>query len=486
MNPYSKHSIPCRSRLHHVCISLLAALALSGCLGEETRLSPPASKEVLLSLRLPGISSPAATRALTEANENHVAEVDVLVFDHSDGTFLYSAPAFEAPNETPEEDGATYTFSVRLLPTTDKIDLWVITNARSQVASCAAIMPGATKAAVSSSLVATEEGGATQISSTVAAPVPIPMWGAINSRTVSEDEGLGADSHVDLTRMVARIDVTVGEEARADFTLEEVRFYNRSTSGQIVPSETAFSGNYVSVPSLPATLSVAETPQVCAELTTPGIALEGVLYAFEAEKGNGYGAGTAEEYAGEPCLILQGTYAGHTQCYYRVDFAETQDGDGNILPAPVYLHLLRNYWYEVMIQQVKGPGFPTPEEALRSRPANLTTHVTGWTEEVKEVVLDGEYVLSVDCDSVRFGVAGGTKKFHIYTDAPGGWTVTTPLPDWLTTSAGPLSGSPGETEVSLTAVGSEPGGRSFALTVTAGRLSKTIHLWQIGVIKAPD
>jgi hypothetical protein len=478
MNPYSKHSIPCRSRLPHVCISFLAALALSGCLGEETRLSPPASKEVLLSLRLPGISSPAATRALTEADENHVAEVDVLVFDHSDGTYRYSAPAFEA-SKTSEGDGATYTFSVRLLPTTDKIDLWVITNARSLVASCAAIIPGATKAAISASLVATEQDGATQYHFAA----PIPMWGAINGRTVSEADGLGADSRVDLTRMVARIDVVVGEEARADFTLEEVRFYNRSTSGRIVPDETAFSGHYVSAPSLPAT-TPATIPQPYATLTTPGIALEGVLYAFEAAKGKGYGGADPQDYAGEPCLILQGTYAGHTQCYYRVDFAETQDADGNILPAPVYLHLLRNYWYEVEIQQVNGPGLPTPEEALTSRPANLTTRVTGWTEEVKEVALDGEYLLLVDGHSLRFPAAGGTETLRIYTDAPG-WTVATPpLPGWLTLS--PETGTSGETEAMLTVFANSTGvARSFDLTVTAGRLDRrlagTVHIEQPAV-----
>jgi hypothetical protein len=466
-------------------------------MGEEREVPNPyqagGDNEVVLSLRLPGSSS-LATRTLLPADEYQVKEVDVLVFHNN--SYLYTSTGYELTDGDPSgEPGyvvAVKNFTVRLRPAEgneNKVDLWVLANARSMLGRIT-IEAGKTKAQIAAELQATETDGVTQATDAITATA-IPMWGAINGVNVTQESGLGGNNKVNLIRMVAKIDVEVA--AGNNFQLQEVHFYNRNIKGRIVPGTisastwTAPSGIYVTVPSLPGgTLTATDNPKSYLSMTTLDISIKNTIYAFEAEKGTGYDANL--NYKDEPCLVIGGSYNGGLTTYYRVDFVKL-NADGSV---NTYLDILRNYHYAVTIQSVSGPGLPSEEEALISRPVYMTADVIPWNmSDMSHVVIDGQYMLSVSRDSIAFCQDGGIEAINVFTDWEEGWKIDTkatspPFPSWLTIKEpAPVSdmvnGTKGQKVplvMEATAL-SSPGNREGEFYITAGRLKKLIKVEQV-------
>jgi hypothetical protein len=432
--------------------------------------------EVVLSLRLPG-SSPA-TRALTQAQENQVSEVDVLVFDGSD-QYLYSSTGYAFSNGSTSETNvaAVRNFTVRLRPTTNPVDLWVIANAHAKLGSIAV---GTSKTTLTASLEATESDFGMTPGDVFK---PFPMWGTLENVTISSS-GLSPNNPVNLTRMVAKINVSLTTLAQSTFTLTSVRLYNRQEKGRIVPddnghwTDTPSAGPYATAPSLPS--PTAKTAGSHRDFVpTSASAVIDTIYTFEAEKGVAY----TSTYEQNTCLVVGGKYNGSSQSsYYRIDFVDASKNA---------LHLLRNHRYDVEIQSVSGPGFPTQEDALNARPINITANVIDWNESGMDVVvMDGQYMLSVSRDSVNVDAAGGTETINIRTDYKDGWTID-PLSvdvDWLHLQA-PLSGAKDQTVTLTMQVDAMPIGQYYRIghfIIRAGRLEMTIKVTQINLALVYD
>jgi hypothetical protein len=412
----------------HSVLSLVVVLLstlLYSCTNEESDGNVPSPQqqveednEVILSLRLPG-SSPA-TR-LTNTEENTVSEVDVLVFNE-DGNYLYSRQAYSV-----RVDDDTYDFAVRLLMTEEgeTVDLWVFANAHEILTHTPAA--GTTKADVAAALLAGETTyNVTQIPPIVGDPVLIPMWGTIDAVSIPIT---GGRNKVDLTRMVAKIDVAVKSTIDEDkFKLTNVYFYNRNSQGCVVPgtiADSEWSAPTATSLSLPAD-PVKKTGEAYAYTTVTDNAIKNTIYAFEADGGTGY---TGQTYTTDPCLIIGGTYKGGAETYYRVNFAKIKDNE------EIYLDILRNHHYDIEIQDVTGAGFNTQAEALQSLPVNMIAQVVEWDEMgMTDITFDGQYELAVDRDSVTFVKSGNAQTVYVRTSWVEGWSVDTQagnLPSWL-------------------------------------------------------
>jgi hypothetical protein len=434
--------------------------------------------EVVLSLRLPG-SSPA-TRALTQAQENQVSEVDVLVFDGSD-QYLYSSTGYAFSNGTSSETNvaAVRNFTVRLRPTTSPVDLWVIANAHAKLGSIAV---GTAKTTLAASLEATESDFGMTPGDVF---TPFPMWGTLENVTISTS-GLSPNNPVNLTRMVAKINVSLKNTIpQSTFTLTSVHLYNRQTKGRIVPDEgnghwtyAPAAGPYATDPSLPS--PTAKTAGSHRDfLPTSATAVIDTIYTFEAEKGVAY----TSTYEQNTCLVVGGKYNASIQTsYYRIDFVDELEAS---------LDLLRNHRYDVEIQSVSGPGFPTQEDALNARPVNITANVIEWNESGMDVVvMDGQYMLSVSRDSINASEDGGTETINIRTDYKDGWTIDPLSVDvtWLHLQA-PLSGAKDQTVTLTMQVDAMPIGQYYRIghfIIKAGRLEMTIKVTQINLALVYD
>jgi hypothetical protein len=178
--------------------------------------------------------------------------------------------------------------------------------------------------------------------------------------------------------------------------------------------------------------------------------------------------------------VIGGFYNGSaTETFYRVDFV----GAGN-----VYMPLLRNHSYNVEIQEVKAPGYPSAEDAYNAKPVNIVVEITAWNDgDLKESTFNGQYEISVDKSALQFHAEGAPKSLLVYTDYPGGWTVEEAgLPSWLTVTVpapagGVASGAAGAT-TTLT-LEADPTGtlpRSGEFYIVAGNLRKKITVTQGG------
>jgi hypothetical protein len=488
-------------------LALIVSALLYSCTNEEGGGIVPAPQQIedsdmALSLRLNG--SRPSTR-LGEADENKVSEVDVLVFDHTTGKYLYAAAAYriDAPQITASEYKYPFAVRLRMLESeTERVDLWVVANAHALLnkMTLGSTPADSTKATVAAKLLANEtDDKVTQLP--VTDPITlIPMWGKIDN--VSIPLSGATPPEVELTRMVAKIDVAVAMSVpTTTFTLTSVSFYNRNTSGRVVPGAITNSGATWSAPTAIPTYSLPASPGKATGVaheynTVTSNAIVNTIYAFEAEGGDGYTSTDGIPYDQDPCLVIGGKFNGSTQdTYYRVNFVEIDDN------TETYLDILRNHHYEVKIESVTGAGFATKEEALKSLPVNMVAVVTPWDEiGMGDITFDGQYMLSVDRDSVTIYQATlygdpGEQTIQVYTDWEEGWAVDTcatepAFPKWLKiTSPAPAvndSIKGGKDNIiplvmNAAKLPEAVSSRNGSFYITAGRMRKLIKVAQVDV-----
>ncbi|MDR1274557.1 MAG: hypothetical protein LBK12_08405 [Odoribacteraceae bacterium] len=451
--------------------------------GEEGRL-------VTLSLAIPG--SPVS-RGLDDPAENAVTTIDVLLFT-ADGNdrFRYRALATSITGASSQKE-----FTVKLPEETWNVV--VLANARGALAASpeASLLVPSTLAPGSTVTRATILGGlvqqltATGNKWTDESFPGIPMWGyrdnlAINAST------LNPAASIDLTRAIARVDVSVKDDAtlRDKFYLSSARLYNYNRAGSLSPAAYTGAGSNVGgyngaqwngskaiAPNLPGLtpLKVENSPLVYDIPTGKKHEYKQEIYTFEAA------AGTANTVT-NTCLVLGGYYkadAGSAAVltYYRVEFVNSSGQTDEYLP------LLRNHNYSVTIQAVNGEGYPTPEGAYNNKPSCIVVNVVDWNDGgLNETDFTGQHYLSVDKSELVYYAGGGEKSLKALTDYPGGWTLdlnglswltaVSPLPPvglvgqqvTLTLAAAPLSGSPG---------------REGYIYLVAGNLKKRITVRQL-------
>jgi hypothetical protein len=488
MNTYKAPAKALQDGLHILCMGIFLSLILffPSCTNEEgedtARPVLTGESEVVLSLRLPGASSPA-TRSVEEY-EDLVSSVDVLVFD-DDGGYLYTAAAYDiTPGTTPDPPSpiaAVKNFGVKLKQTGsgETVDLWVVANAH----YLPGIEEGTSKADVAKLLVVDFNDNTDE----VALELLLPMWGTLTNVEILNSSTLGGNNTVNLIRMFARIDVAVASSV-TNFELTCVWYCNFNRIGRIVPGAISNDGTWTAPPNLTYVTEPSLLPDMpkmpFQEFTNvTDNAITAMIYPLETEKGDGYDGTDDVPYEEEPCLLIAGRYGGSmTESWYRVDFVQTKDNELQ------YLDILRNHLYVVSITNVSGPGLSgvlEMDDLLAPRPVNITANTAVWDiSDMKYVVIDDRYMLSVSCDSVVFTQNGMTKDIQVYTDCETGWAIdqNDPIPDWITAHTDPLSEIiSGEkkimTTLSLTATSFEYG-RVGYFTITAGGLTQQIKVIQ--------
>ncbi|MDR0544101.1 MAG: FimB/Mfa2 family fimbrial subunit, partial [Odoribacteraceae bacterium] len=186
------------------------------------------------------LSTPAPpTRSLPgSVNENKVAEVDVLLFTKDNDQLYYRAPATGAAitdvNPSPYSDK---TFTVRLpinpLNGSNPIPykMVIIANARSSFVGYtpnSIISSGPTRETLLNGLASTAAAASKKLA------YPFPMWGEYASDLTITETSTPGTLGVDLTRAVARIDVSLDGDV-VNFALDSVLLYNYRDAGHVAP-----------------------------------------------------------------------------------------------------------------------------------------------------------------------------------------------------------------------------------------------------------
>lgn len=474
-----------------------ALLAVS-CVLDEKEVGVTPTQEIAtvrFTLSVPGVATPrpTVTRSLTDAQEDAVSSVDVLVF-HTSGD--HSGKLFRREKGT-HISGTT--FEVKLPEGT--YDLVVLGNATAIVdAAGASLVPQTTlKAAAVAALTHANAGGYWTATT-------IPMWGYKDGVVVDETTSLTGGDAIDMHRMVAKVEVQVAAAAAGtgndNFELTSVRLYNYNTKGRLAPDAANFNptGGIVNAgkgiataPTIPAdrgAVTGGSNPLVFT--STHGVlpsSFTNTIYTYEAARG------TALTLEDNPCLVVGGSYQGGTETFYRVDFVQRTGS------TDTYLDLLRNHRYTVQINSVTGGGHPDPEEAFNSRSFNIEALVMAWEEGgMTGIAFDGTNYLAVSQDSFEFtreerGATDDDNTLTIKTNcatwtaaAYGSATVgtTTPVPNdgtsgqpWLRISPAGGTGAATPTDIVLTLDANESGAeRTAYVHVKAGRLTYVVEVVQ--------
>ncbi|MDR1676077.1 MAG: FimB/Mfa2 family fimbrial subunit, partial [Tannerella sp.] len=388
-------------------------LPLTACISDEQAIvdDRPVEREARVSFSLMLPSRQMQTRAaLSEADENAIHTVRLLMFKEANGLLTY---CFGVNGNNIREGLSMQTISFDVQIPTGTYDVVVLANAQTIIDN-SNITLGDAKEDVLGALV---EIGAGKWNGRA-----IPMWGRTDRLTVSTTAGLSNNSDIEMIRMVAKIDVEIASSAAGDFTLTDIRLYNYSSQGALVPDLTSWpAGNLAVAPTQPSVAGgygTVSTPLVFDAgdgLTTTGC--ERIIYAFEAP------AGSEATPAGNTCLVIGGSYRGGATTYYKVDFAGREN------EQPVFLPLLRNSYYLIKVVAVSNSGYASPATALSLPSANMNTLLLQWTEKgMNNVVFDGKYMLGVSASRVTlpgdaYSVAGTDNKLTILSTVPAGWEI---------------------------------------------------------------
>lgn len=491
------------NKLLYVLTLLLLSRLLCCCIDErasEGVADTDKLKEVTFSVKVPGKSS-SKTYALAEGDENEVSSIAILLFD-GNGNYTYR-PIYSNAITTDTSDSKIKTFTIQAPEGT--YDMVILANARTSLNNALgnSINSGDPKALVLSQLLLLNSGKWNAVPGS-AGYVPIPMWGEIQGVVISGS--MPANKRVSLTRMVCKIDLSLTTSAaKSKFNLESVRLYNYNDRGQVVPQAANWNSatHVATAPSIPTSAQKPSNPAgspllfdgtaITKDPTAPsrGVACLNEIYTFEAT------AGSSSALSSNTCLVVGGVYAGDSQAtYYRVDLVNTTNTETGA--TVTYLPLLRNHQYMMSIIDVKGSGFPTPEDAFNSRPINIVATVVEWNEAlITDIAFDEQYLLGVSAGEFIFSreartAADDDNTLFVTTDYPTGWrvqkiidtegndvnSVTNTSSGWLSlSSTSGASGATVSTRLHLTENStSQP--RTAFIHLIAGRLSYIVKVQQ--------
>lgn len=205
---------------------------------------------------------------------------------------------------------------------------------------------------------------------------------AINTNTVK-------DLTIPLKFAYARVDVSVKEEIKDQFSLQEGFVINAAKEGYVIEHAGLapdFGGECSSK------IISANDPQRINE-----------LYIFENN-----GASDNQQQGTNPTdLLIKGTKTGFSEGYYKIRIAYGTNKDS--------YDIRRGVRYAVNITSVKGPGYLTKEEAEENEPSNVEFEIKVNDGSSKDVVVsNGKYYLGVS-----------NTEFIVCADNAHGVTATT-------------------------------------------------------------
>ena len=453
-----------RNAFGRLCIPLLALGVFSASCTDElsSEVAPGGGgkggeSEVTLKLQVPGTAAGAKTRAVTEKEENEIDDLYVLAFkvdkDNNAETFDYYVAAKKMSTAGTSGELSTWTASLKVKDYRQTFVM--IANAQGttgkvneQIAALAGNSVGHSKMQMLAKLTETlseDEKTKGFNAASVANHHPFTMYGQTVATLITENGGHSLT--VSMHRIMAQVRVTFSGDAATDarFEAESVLLYNFNDRARVIPDNLGVTGTaYVKTPTipqgavlLPAKADGKESVPTYA-VDKAGKQIAHAIYLFEtAQPVDGT---ELEKHVKRPCLIVKGKYQQEaTSCYYRVDLA-TPDPGG----AMEYMNVMRNHSYNVTISNVTDRGHDTPQEALLSKPANITATVVAWDDaEMGDIDFDGQRVLGIGTMKYQLGKRGGNDLLQQVKASTGlAWTATlyeadeygqatTNAPDWI-------------------------------------------------------
>ena len=436
-----------RNAFGRLCIPLLALGVFSAsCTDELSSEVVPGGgggkggeSEVTLKLQVPGTEAGAKTRAVTEKEENEIDDLYVLAFkvdkDNNDETFDYYVAAKKQSTQGSNGELSTWTASLKVKDYRQTFVM--IANAQGttgkvneQITALAGNSVGQGKMEMLAKLTETlseDEKTKGFNADSDGSHHPFTMYGQTAATLISENGGHNLT--VSMHRIMAQVRVTFSGDAANDdrFEAESVLLYNFNDRARVIPDNLGETGiDHVKTPTIPqgAVLLPAKAdgkesvPTYAVDKAAKKIAH--AIYLFETAQPKD---GTEpEKHVKRPCLIVKGKYQQEaTSCYYRVDLAKPDPGG-----TMTYMDVLRNHSYNVTISNVTDRGHDTPQEALLSKPANITATVVEWNDaEMGDIDFDGKHVLGIGTMKYQLGKRGGKDLLQQVKASTGlAWTAT--------------------------------------------------------------
>ena len=357
------------------------ALMITSCFKERSSIAvlPAYNNEQPIELTF-SIPSNAASRAMSETDENEIGIINVLAFFKSGSDYRFGYYAKEKSRNigsialpTP---GRQLKLTVEARGYALEQCFVVLANASDELAQALSSLPvGQTLENVMAKIVSTK--GAGEWIDENGNFAPIPMYAKTNSYLITADMDIGKIPHsYPLIRMLARVDIRL-KEGIDNFELEEAMLYNHKTAGfvsyefsdfkldiggtLVTPDGTneatekgsrvtkaavppdSYNSNYDGDPIVPGTVTyLADNGEFIS-----------TIYAFESP------AYTEEDRLTGTAIIIGGKYNGSDDItYYRINLKLDDDTSDNASS-----HILRNHLYNVVIKSVSSPGYETEEDA---------------------------------------------------------------------------------------------------------------------------
>lgn len=310
------------------------------------------------------ISVPASQTVVTRGgtvDENTVENLSVLVFSSKDeGAVLEQKQQFsetELEDVTPDGGTVCKRFTVRLTPAKGSKAVYVVANVNPQLESLTA--DGEITLADVRKLVTSMETGIL-----TGEKAPFAMSACIETTV----PGIAlVEKTIPLIRSVAKFTLQIEEGVNPKFSEPLIRVWYAQTSGSILTG---------------ADVTDNQTPPALTSMPGRAIAASegGVpLYVYPSQ---GWNDGNTIR---RPCVIVAAKYNGES-CYYRVNLVDEEGKELLIRP---------NHHYELIVTDVKSPGYATEQEALENSPSGIAVTILDHEPQVFDMVTDGTYELGV-------------------------------------------------------------------------------------------
>lgn len=478
-------------KLHLIISLIVAGFMAGGCIKDNTEIVDSGEDvPVIITLRTP---SPSSTRALTEDQDYGIVSVYVLSFmdngSGSDDTFLYAS---EGQHITGSGGSATVVVPLRQSERGERQRLVFLANpGTDQVDMIDTFVSGETKTDIAGKLLfdiydSSENNEQNRIWDTTT-PRYLPMWGESgDSYVITTSFQSYSIGTVDMLRSVARADIVLNPDNNLEpqgfgtlFRLEDVKVYNASQQGRIIPDEANLQGGLAVTPTVPPLFSKGKVHYTATASTEY---LGSVREIYLGEYANTDGSGNNLPHADISCIVISGYYDGSgTKTWYRLDFIKDRT-------TYERWDLLRNNRYIFYVTSVNGPGYGSEQEAFDATPVNIDYLVLEWNDGGMDGVdFDGQnYMKVTPVSRQHWKEASAENIIEVETDHPDGWsyqlTYDNPMQTGWVDITGIVTATPGHIEYALS--GNDSGQtRTAYITVSAGRLSVEVIIiqtpWQI-------
>lgn len=392
---------------------MIAALALAACSDDEKYAVEPVDDDGTITFT---ISIPEQEKVVSRAekedtsDERKINDLSVLIYDNS-GNLLQSeigVADFTDPSGENSLTRITVTLSDEAKAFSGDATIYIIANAGHLLTNNNTATIAALKAVTTDATLPSEKG--------------FLMSGNVKS---SLNSASLLTNKIILYRTEAKLTI---ENDATTFRLESAKLYNAATKGYVTAGIPEADNTYAT--------DYSANPVNFDNPTT-----DFLLYTYPRRNDN----------PENPFIIVGGKYAGN-DAYYRLDLYK-EDKALDINP---------NYWYEIHISSVTGPGYPSAEEAAKHPSANMSVTIHDHAPEVFDIAFDDTHELGVT-DVITYSANEGGKAIltvKYYTkntaemDTP---PVLTCDEDWL---------SIGEPDILVTGDGTETHGKIAQYPVT--------------------